>query len=243
MAAHPAVEEAVVVGVPDVFYGECAKAVVVLRDWHGLIVVSLGLQVLLAASILWPRIRGVSGAEWRRAMGWSRGQGFAREVGCGVLGYLAGLPLFLAGVVATLVLVAMWEGARFLVTGERQPAAPPNNPVMDLVFSGNILLIVLLVFMATVWAPIVVDSVFGGAMYRHRRGRTGIVAAGLLTAVVFAFMHGYGPLFTPPLMALGFVFAVLREWRGSIIAPMTAHFLHNATVLAIVITLVSVGVA
>jgi membrane protease YdiL (CAAX protease family) len=34
---------------------------------------------------------------------------------------------------------------------------------------------------------------------------------------------------------MGLVLALLREWRGSLIAPMTMHALHNGT-----ITLVSV---
>jgi membrane protease YdiL (CAAX protease family) len=31
----------------------------------------------------------------------------------------------------------------------------------------------------------------------------------------------------------------MREWRGSLIAPIFAHFMHNATVLLLVIGLFS----
>jgi len=33
------------------------------------------------------------------------------------------------------------------------------------------------------------------------------------------------------LLSAGFslIFGLLREWRGSLIAPMVAHFLHNTT--------------
>jgi membrane protease YdiL (CAAX protease family) len=34
---------------------------------------------------------------------------------------------------------------------------------------------------------------------------------------------------------LGFGFAMMREWRGSLIAPMVAHFLHNATIMTFAI--------
>jgi membrane protease YdiL (CAAX protease family) len=37
------------------------------------------------------------------------------------------------------------------------------------------------------------------------------------------------------LMSLGIGFGLLRMWRGSLIAPMIAHGLHNGTLLAIVL--------
>jgi membrane protease YdiL (CAAX protease family) len=42
-----------------------------------------------------------------------------------------------------------------------------------------------------------------------------------------------------PVIALGFNFSLMREWRGSLIGPIAAHCLHNATVLLMVITLFS----
>jgi membrane protease YdiL (CAAX protease family) len=33
----------------------------------------------------------------------------------------------------------------------------------------------------------------------------------------------------------GLVYGYLREWRGSIIASMVAHFLHNATITAVTV--------
>ena len=39
---------------------------------------------------------------------------------------------------------------------------------------------------------------------------------------------------------LGGIFAVMREQRGSLIAPMTAHCLHNSMVMAVVMAIVPV---
>jgi hypothetical protein len=36
--------------------------------------------------------------DYRKAIGWHCGQGFFREVGAGILGYIAGLPLLMIGV-------------------------------------------------------------------------------------------------------------------------------------------------
>jgi membrane protease YdiL (CAAX protease family) len=112
------------------------------------------------------------------------------------------------------------------------------NPIFEMVAGGDIFIIMLLFVLATTWAPIVEESIFRGALYRHLRGRLHWVAAGLLSGVLFAFMHDYGPLMVAPLIALGFMFAFMREWRGSIIAPMTAHFIHNFTLMAFMITFV-----
>ena len=37
------------------------------------------------------------------------------------------------------------------------------------------------------------------------------------------------------LLASVFIFALMREWRGSLIAPMTAHALHNGTLLTLLL--------
>ena len=43
----------------------------------------------------------------------------------------------------------------------------------------------------------------------------------------------------PPLAALAITFALMREWRGSIIGPMTAHALNNTTIFAFLLVALS----
>ncbi|HZW09667.1 MAG TPA: CPBP family intramembrane glutamic endopeptidase, partial [Phycisphaerales bacterium] len=184
-------------------------------------------QWLLLPVLLWPLVRGVPAGRWRESVGWHAPRGFAREIGAGVLGYFAGLPIFFLGILLTLGLTALAER----ISGE--PVTPPTNPVLELISSGSALVVVLFVLLATVWAPIMEETIFRGGLYRHMRGRVGVAPAALLTALLFAFLHSYGPLMTGPLIALGFTFALIREWRGSLVASMTAHCLHNATVTTI----------
>ena len=61
------------------------------------------------------------------------------------------------------------------------------------------------------------------------------MTAALVSALMFGLMHGYNILLLGPVITLGFVFALMREWRGSLICTMTAHFMHNATSLALVL--------
>ena len=71
------------------------------------------------------------------------------------------------------------------------------------------------------------------------RGRLHWALAAFFTAVLFAYMHSYGPLMVAPLIALGFMFAFMRQWRGSLIAPITAHFIHNASLVGFMIVFIT----
>lgn len=204
------------------------------------LVIAFGLpaQWLLLLAALWPLARGMSARDWRQAMGITRGQGVAREMVCGLLAYLASLPLYFLGVSVTFFLMQAWKviKEKYLnAGGNGEPVAPPEYPIVELVGSADLVTLILVFTLATVWAPVAEELIFRGALFRHFRARVHWTLAALGTAVLFAYMHAYGPLLVAPLIALGFMFAFMREWRGSIIAPMTAHFLHNFTLITLMI--------
>ncbi len=190
---------------------------------------TLLVQWSLLVTIFWPRLRGVGGAEWRNAVGWHAPRGVWREILAGIAGYFAGLPLLISAMVFTVVLNAI---ASWLSGG---PAEPPANPMLELVADGDVLVILLFLSLATLWAPIVEETLFRGSLYRHFRARHGAFVCAIVTALLFAFMHSYGPLMVSPLIALGFTFAMIREWRGSLIGAVTAHCLHNSTIMVVMI--------
>jgi membrane protease YdiL (CAAX protease family) len=198
---------------------------------EGLALTSLLFQWLLLAIPLWPLVRGMKWEAYHKAIGLHRGRGVLREMGAGVLGYLAGLPIFLGAVLLVVVLLSI----KGMMSGSEAP--PPSNPMVELVGGASPLMLVMFFVLATVWAPLCEELVFRGALYRHLRGYMPAVLSALVGGVLFAFMHNYGVLLTPPLIALGFNFSMMREWRGSLIAPMTAHLLHNGTLLTLVILL------
>ena len=51
-------------------------------------------------------------------------------------------------------------------------------------------------------------------------------------AVIFAIIHPQGWTVAPTLAAVAMVLAAIREWRGSILAPMAAHACNNFIVLS-----------
>ncbi|MBL0927437.1 MAG: CPBP family intramembrane metalloprotease [Phycisphaerales bacterium] len=179
---------------------------------------------------LWPLARGVSGRELRMGLGWhtnGRGvAGFFREVGAGLLGYLAGLPVVGLGLLVTISL--MWllgSDAAHPIGGELEKAGLPAA--------------ISLLALATLWAPIVEETMFRGALYHGVRRWAHPLVAALIVAFVFAAIHPQGLAGIPVLMSLAVIFALIREWRGSIVGPMAAHALNNA----FIVTLLLVAVA
>lgn len=175
---------------------------------------------VLAGLVFWPLVRGVKRATAFRSMGWVRGRGVMVEMGCGVMAYLAFLPVVAVGLVLLVVLMQVF-------------GLHPSHPAVERLQDASWAEVVLVALMAAVWAPLVEESIFRGALFHHARRFVGWVVAALLTAFVFAAIHPQGIATIPALMALAIGFAFAREWRGSLIGPVTAHAMHNATLVAL----------
>jgi membrane protease YdiL (CAAX protease family) len=60
-----------------------------------------------------------------------------------------------------------------------------------------------------------------------------------VVSLVFAAIHPQGWVAIPVLGSIALILAALREYRGSLIAPMTAHALNNA--LAVLMMVLMMG--
>lgn len=187
---------------------------------------------LLALTPLWPLARGVTWARLRQDLGLHAGRGLLREIGSGVAAYLATLPV-LALVVVVVMLLLFVTNQVMGTPGER-----PQNPLFERLASGDVAFLATLFFMATVWAPLVEEAVFRGCLFRHLSSRLAFVGAGAVSAFAFGLIHGVPLLLTLPLMTLGFSFAFMRWWRSSLVSAVTAHALHNASVLTFALSMV-----
>jgi len=204
---------------------------------------SLGLQWLVLLVIFWPLVRGVSRKRWAHDLGLSlpetgKAKFVFREIGAGLLVYIASIPVYLFAAFVSVALVSIREGINQLVNEEQGPTPTPPNPIIELVANVDILTIALLFLLATVWAPIVEEVVMRGALFRHMRSRVHALIAIPVTALVFGLLHQYDMLMLGPVIALGMMFAFMRHWRSSLIPSISAHFLHNASVLTLLITVV-----
>lgn len=185
---------------------------------------------LLLGVVLWPLAFGESWLVVRAQLGWHAGRGPAREVLAGIGGYLAGLPIVGVGIGVTLMLMFV----RALLVGDEEAAGPITHPIQEML-GGGVWRTVLMYSLACLWAPIVEETVFRGALYAGVRQRVGVVLSVLTTAFVFAVIHPQGWFAVPALMSLAVVFALIREWRGSIIGPIVAHALNNGFVITLLI--------
>jgi membrane protease YdiL (CAAX protease family) len=158
----------------------------------------------------------------------------------GIANYLGTLPLLFVGALLTLGLMRLAK----LVIGEGNDplglTSDPNHPIGGLLLTGNWWSRLQILFAASVGAPIVEETMFRGVLYRHLREATcnlsyplSVFLSACVVSFVFAVIHPQGFLGVPPLMALAFVFCLLREWRGTLVPGMVAHGVNNGVVLLI----------
>jgi membrane protease YdiL (CAAX protease family) len=176
-----------------------------------------------ALAVLWPRWCGVPKAAWQQALGWHTGRGAIREIGCGLLGYIAGLPLMAAAFVLVMKL------ARFA-------GANPTHPIIH-ELGGSTWQVVSIFLLAAVYAPIVEETMFRGALFHALRVRHAWLLSAALTAFLFAAIHPQGWTVIPGLFTIAMIFAAIREWRGTILSSAAAHALNNGTVVLFVVLL------
>ncbi|HVZ93937.1 MAG TPA: type II CAAX endopeptidase family protein, partial [Phycisphaerales bacterium] len=149
-------------------------------------------QLMLAVVILWPLVRGMSWTTLRKANGWHAGRGVFREIGAGVVGYLAGLPIVVVGLISALCLLAIQSAIT-------NTTASPSHPIVEHAGSGGVLGALMLYVLASGWAPLVEESTFRGAFFRHLRWVSGPVVSGLIVGFFFAAIHPQGWAIIPAL--------------------------------------------
>lgn len=169
-------------------------------------------------ALVWPLLRGTGWKAYRTSLGWNRGKGVFREVGAGIAGYIAGLPLMLVAIIIVMILIKF--------SGE----TPTHPVVFDLSRSPFYLIL-----LACVYAPLVEETMFRGALYGYLRRSLPWAASGIISGFIFAVLHPQGWVAVPALGVIGFNLSAIREWRGSIIASITAHALNNGSLVLILI--------
>jgi membrane protease YdiL (CAAX protease family) len=180
--------------------------------------------VILPVVWMWTFLRGTTAEQRRQAFGWHRGRGVFREIAAGLGGYVAGLVVVAIGVLLTLFLIR--------VTGARS-----SSPIVQ-ELNGGPWHIVGLYALACIFAPFMEETMFRGILFHHLRQRWRWIGSAAVVSLIFAALHPQGWAAIPALTAIAMVLAALREWRDSLIAPMTAHACSNFLVLTLALLLV-----
>jgi membrane protease YdiL (CAAX protease family) len=88
------------------------------------------------------------------------------------------------------------------------------------------------ILLIAIAAPICEEVCFRGMLFGGLREKLPRVVAALVSAAVFGALHApEGPAVVPPLIAFGFILAVLYEKTGSIVPGMFLHMLNNSIAL------------
>jgi membrane protease YdiL (CAAX protease family) len=206
----------------------------------GLFLTSIAFFMSLLA-IAWPVVRGVPFQQVRHDIGWTAERGVLRELGCGLMGYCMALPLLAIGIVLTLVLMLV-QAALSAEQGAFDSAAAPSHPIVeDVVLGASLWTRIQILLLASIAAPVVEETMFRGALYRMlRSGSAGLGAfmsialSTLVASLIFAMIHPQGWVAIPALASLAVAFTLVREWRGSLVAPMVMHGVSNGLVMSFV---------
>ena len=192
---------------------------------------ALSVAATIAAAALalwWGTRRGLSLRSIMTAVGLRRF--VAMDIVWGVVCWSMGIALLIVGVMLAMVL------SNIFGDGHMRASHPIQQMVEDSGATGLFLTYIL----ACVCAPIGEELFFRGALYRNLRqsfGRWGavgsVVIAMAVSSVLFAAIHPQGLIFIPVLASLAVAFCIMREWRGTINAPIVAHAINNAVVLTL----------
>jgi membrane protease YdiL (CAAX protease family) len=138
----------------------------------------------------------------------------------------------LALVVVPVVLVVNMLVFQLLVhfLGDR---ALPTLPWESVARSPDRVASVGLRILAVVAMPLAEEVFFRGMVYSALRQRLSVIVAMPLQAVVFALAHPFGAADTAAVALLSVAFAVVYEWRKTLLAPVLLHTLVNAVAMAV----------
>ncbi|CAM2066131.1 CPBP family intramembrane metalloprotease [Sulfidibacter corallicola] len=170
--------------------------------------------MFLLLPVGWLVLRGLDRQQIILGVGLHAGKGIWREMACGALGYLAGVPLAMLGFALTFLIVG--------ITGNQ-----PSHPIVESFAGASWLDMLGLLVLVCGVAPLVEEILFRGIFYHYLRGTMGALMAALVSGFFFAVIHPQGLAAIPMLASIGMIFALIREWRGSLIGSMTAHALNN----------------
>ena len=136
----------------------------------------------------------------------------------------------LLGTAAAFVVLSAVLSALFFLFGDR---ATPTMPWKPIVASPDWYDWLGFLVLAVVTAPLAEEVFFRGMLYNALRQRLHVVVAAPVQAIIFGVSHHFGPADTTGVVLIGLAFALLYEWRKTLLAPMLMHAMVNALAMAI----------
>jgi membrane protease YdiL (CAAX protease family) len=169
---------------------------------------SAALQLVLLGAVVWFSVR-------KYHVGWSALGLRPPERG----GWWAGVVIFFAAI----LLFGAYSGILDLAGVEAESNV--SDP------EGNVPRIIILAVLALAFAPFIEEVVFRGFVFGGLRGRWGLAAAAVASALLWSLAHfqdSSSLALLPGIALIGLLFAGAYYYTGSLVAPITAHLAFNA---------------
>lgn len=150
-------------------------------------------------------------------------ENFWTNVGYGVIGFLAEIPLTFA-----LGALGYTLFSRF---------APPTHPASELIQQTHDLAKVLpIIFFGSLIAPFWEEFMFRGLLFPALRRVTGSLVAGVvISSLIFGAIHPQGPALLLALASVGGVSCMLSYQTKSLVPSIVLHMLHNTATFIVLL--------
>ena len=207
----------------------------VLTMLAGLPDLLVNLSVLVSLVALgWPIARGIPFQTMCNDVG-LRFKNPIREVLIAFACYLMVLPGLLLGIIALTIVTNIFQLNN--TSDSFDVPNTPGHPIVEDFANGSWEPIVTAILAAAVIAPIIEEVAFRGLLYRHLRdwsakyrASVSILFACLLNSFIFTIIHPQSWVGLFVLMPLALGFSLVREWRNSLLAPVTMHAINNGAI-------------
>jgi len=147
---------------------------------------------------------------------------FLANVFYGVVGYVAAIPILFLVLMLTAVIIRLMN------------YSPREQIVVEMFMrQTNPAFLIYTSIFAAIAGPIAEELFFRGFMYSAVKKYIGIFWATMITASIFAFLHGHVVGFLP-IMVLGILLAYLYERTGTLVSSITVHMCHNFSMVLLV---------
>ncbi len=110
----------------------------------------------------------------------------------------------------------------------------PRTPVQELARSTNRFDSITLTILAVTMVPVSEEIVIRGMLYNALRQRLPTVLAALFQAIVFGLLHPFDLINSIAVGLIGLSFAVVYEWRKTLLAPVLLHAMVNGVAMTMI---------
>lgn len=147
------------------------------------------------------------------------------SIGRGIIGYVFIIPSVILAIIIG-GLISNYIGYK-----------PESNPLFLIFFLPikNSIIIYIFLFIVLI-GPFCEEVFFRGFLYNSFKNKFGVKVGIIGSSIVFSFLH-VDPIGFLPIFLLAIMLAYIYEKTGSLIAPITAHVLHNTVVIVFMLIL------